>query len=321
MAGPPHMARKKAQLEIVARHGQSAAARSAPPVVSGRWILAALGVVIVAAGICAWGSLCLLFWQGAWQLLYRPAAVVARTPAAAGIAFDPAEFAAKETGAPRLRGWWIAAAAGAGDARYTVLYLHGRRGNLGDCVNKLAEIHAAGVNVFAFDYRGYGQSEFAHPSEARWRQDADWALYYLTATRQVPVSSIVLVGSGLGANLALEVAAAHPELGGVVLDAPLNAPVDMVFKDARARLVPAHLLFHDRYRMQKPAAALRIPSLWILAAASKPQSQQSSEQPLIHAFNAIMAPKRLIRPIDSPAPPVNLTAELTRWLSTLKSER
>lgn len=314
------MGRKKTQLEIVSRHGRSAAARPAPPTVSGRWILIAFGVVIAAAVLCGWASLCLLFWQGAWQLLYRPTSVVARTPAAAGLAFEPVSFATQETGAPRLRGWWIPAA-NAGAAKYTVLYLHGRVGNLGDCIPKLAEIHAAGVNLLAFDYRGYGQSEFVHPSEAHWQQDADWALYYLTATRQVPVSQIVLAGSGLGANLALEVAAAHPELAGVVLDAPINAPVDLVFHDARAHLVPAYLLFHDRYRMLKPAAGLRIPSLWILETDTTGASEQAPKQPLINAFNAITAPKSLVYPAESPDPMLNLTAELTRWLSSLNAHR
>ena len=64
----------------------------------------------------------------------------------------------------------------------------------------------AGLNVFAFDYRGYGQSHFAHPSETRWREDAESALSYLTGTRHIPANAIILVGKDLGANLALEVA-------------------------------------------------------------------------------------------------------------------
>lgn len=286
--------------------------------VSGRWVLAALGIVIVAAIVCAWGSLCLLFWQGAWQLLYRPTTVVARTPAAAGLAFDPVGFAVTDTGAPRLRGWWIPAAAVAAangaSKRYTVLYLHDRIGNLGDCVEKLAAIHAAGVNTLAFDYRGYGQSEFVHPSEARWREDAGWALHYLTSTRQVPAGSIILAGTGLGANLALEVAAAHPELGGVALDSPLSSPADLVFSDARAHLVPAHLLFHDRYRMREPAEGLRVPSLWRLE--SGPSANAGSEVQLLAAYGAVAAPKTLVRPADK-----DYTASLSHWLAGLHATR
>jgi uncharacterized protein len=312
------MPRKKTQVETISRNAQSAAARSVPPTVSGRWILAALGVILVVAAVCAWVSLCLLFWQGAWQLLYRPTSAVARTPAAVGLAFNPVGFDVAETGTPRLRGWWIPAAP-AGDANtasgpFTVLYLHDRIGNLGDYVAKLASIHAAGVNILAFDYRGYGQSQFVHPSEARWREDAESALKYLTSTSQIPERSIVLIGSGLGGNLALELAAAHPQLAGVALDSPLPSPLRLVFDDARAQLVPAHLLFHDRYRMRISAKQLRIPSLWILPLETSPSA--ASGQPLEAAYNAVTAPKTLVGLAGT-----DYSAALVRWLTGLPTNR
>lgn len=306
------MPRRKTQPELISRKPEAAAARTAPPTVSGRWILTALGIVLVAAAVCAWGSLCLLFWQGAWQLLYRPTSTVTRTPAAAGLAFDPIGFEAADSGTPRLHGWWLPAANGAETASvpHTVLYLHDRTGNLSDCVDKLAAIHAAGVSIFAFDYRGYGQSEFDRPSERHWRDDAEAALKYLTATRQIQASSIVLAGSGLGANLALEIAAAHPELAGVVLDSPLPAPLALVFNDPRAHLVPAHLLFHDRYDIQSPAKQLRVPSLWILPAEAS--ATETSEKQLMVAYEAVMSSKTLV-----PSAGSDELATLKKWLDRL----
>src|SRR5579859_4411629 len=203
-----------------------------PETVSARWLLSAIAVVIPGAAFCAWAVLCLLFWQGSWQLLYHPTAAVTRTPAGSGIAFDAVEFDPSDTGAAQLQGWWIPAA----NARWSVLFLHGQDGNLANTVDDVARLHGAGVNVLAFDYRGYGQSAFVHPSEARWREDAESALLYLTATRHVDAHSIVLDGSALGANLALEVAAAHPELAGVVLESPLDSPMNEIFADPRAKL-------------------------------------------------------------------------------------
>jgi len=172
-------------------------APSEHPTVSARWLAMAAGLAVLGAAVCAWGALCLLFWQGSWQLLYHPVAAVTRTPASVGLAFDAVGFATTEAGETRLKGWWIPAGA---DARYTVLYLHGQDGNLGDTVDELATLHAAGVNVLAFDYRGYGQSQFARPSEARWREDAEWALHYLTGTRQAAAGSVVVMGSKPGAG-------------------------------------------------------------------------------------------------------------------------
>jgi pimeloyl-ACP methyl ester carboxylesterase len=248
------MPRKKPQPKPASRQ-QTA---SAPPTVSGRWLLTAAAISFVGAALCAWGALCLLFWQGSWQLLYHPTAQIARTPASLSLPFDSIGFATNDAGQPQLSGWWIPAA----NAKFTVVYLHGQDGNLGDTVDALQSLHLTGVNLLAFDYRGYGQSQFVHPSEARWREDAESALAYLTGTRHLDPKSLILFGSGLGADLALEVAAEHPEIAGIVLDQPLEAPANAIFNDARARMVPAHLLVRDRFDLEGAAAKLRIPSLW-----------------------------------------------------------
>jgi len=249
----------------------------------------AAGLAVAGAAACAWGALCLLFWQGSWQLLYHPVAAVTRTPASAGLAFDAVGFATTEAGEARLRGWWVPAGQEARFGRYTVLYLHGQDGNLGDTVDELAMLHAVGVNVLAFDYRGYGQSAFERPSEARWREDAEWALHYLTGTRQVAAGSIVLEGRELGANLALEVAAAHPELAGVVLREPLDRPMDAIFGDARARLVPTRWLVEDKWDLDNAAKQVRMPVLWMAfsggRAAKVPNDlRMEGEAPLMRVW-------------------------------------
>jgi hypothetical protein len=261
------MASKKSRITTASRAAahpvnKKSSLQSRPEQISARWLLWAISGTIAAAVLCAWFVLCLLFWQGSWQLLYHPASQVTHTPADAGMAFDPIAFAANEAGEPQLKGWWIPTAHGGHFSRFTVLVLHGQTGNLSDIVDNLAHTHAAGVNIFAFDYRGYGQSRFVRPSEAHWRQDADAAIAYLIATRHIDAGAIVLDGSGLGANLALEVAAAHPELAGVILESPLPTPMDSMFGDARARLVPAQLLVPDRYDLDAAAAKVRISVLW-----------------------------------------------------------
>jgi len=275
-----------APISATAQAGRGA--RTPPPTVSGRWLLTAVMLSVVAAAFCGWGALCLLFWQGSWQLLYHPSSAITRTPASAGLAFDPVGFATTEAAEQRLKGWWIPAGPEAKYGRFTVLYLHGQDGNLSDSIETLSALHKVGLNVFAFDYRGYGQSQFQRPSEARWREDADWAIRYLTETRHVAAGSIVLDGRDLGANLALEVAAAHPELAGVVLESPLEEPMNAIFNDSRAHMVPAHLLVRDRFDSVRAAAQLKIPSMWIYPAKNPPHRLNPEPYQVVTAVHMLV---------------------------------
>jgi pimeloyl-ACP methyl ester carboxylesterase len=228
--------------------------------VSARWLASAIGLVLAGAAVCVWATLCLTFWQGSWQLLYHPSAAIRRTPAAVGVPFDKIAFATSESGIPRLEGWWC----GSGRSHtFTAIYLHGAEGNLGAAIGPIAHLHAAGFDVLAFDYRGYGQSQFAHPSEAHWKEDTESALHYLTETRHIAARSIVFAGDQLGADLALEIAADHPETAGVILEFPIADPTRAIFEDPRAHLVPAHWLMRDRWDLEAAAVRLKVPSLWL----------------------------------------------------------
>lgn len=292
---------------------QAMKARTTPsPTVSARWLLMAASVAILGAAICAWGALCLLFWQGSWQLLYHPTSAVTRTPASLGLTFESVGFATDQAGEPRLKGWFIPAAKDAKHGRFTVLFLHGQNGNLGDSVDELAALHDLGLNLLAFDYRGYGQSEFQRPSEERWREDAESALNYLTGTRHVAAGSIVLDGKDLGGNLALEIAAAHAEVAGVVVESPMDAPMQVIFGDARARMVPAHALVGDRFDVDSAAAALKIPSLWFLPASAARTG--ASGEP--DAFKKVAAEKMVVW-LKAGGDKRDLADSLGRWLDDL----
>ena len=289
-------------------HGQQGS--SAPLVVSPRWIAAAFCIAVAGAALCVWAALCLVFWLGSWQLLYHPKAESAQTPASAGLQFDSIDFAATEAGQPQLRGWWIP---GPPECRFTAIYLHGANGDIGDVVPALVSLHDARLNLLVFDYRGYGASRFVRPSEKHWREDAESAIRYLTETRHIPGDSIVLMGSGLGANLALEVAAVYPEVAGVALDGPVESPEEVVFRDPRARLVPAHILVRDRWDMLEAAAALHVPSLWF-------ESQMGMHGVTSKAYDEVDARKIRVWTTDS-GRSKDYEEAVTRWLDELRPDR
>jgi hypothetical protein len=279
--------------------------------VSGRWLASAIGIVCIAALVCVWGALCLMFWQGSWQLLYHPTAPITKTPASAGMAFESVEFGTGQNGLPQLTGWWIP---GAPETRYTAIFFHGADGNLSGTVEALASLHAAKLNVLAFDYRGYGKSKFIHPGEAGWREDAESAIAYLRDTRHIPEATLVLVGSGLGANLALGIAADHRELAGVVLDDSLDAPADAIFHDPRARLVPASILVKDRWDSTTAAAKLEIPSLWIYRRPNGGAERAPS------TFERARARKSIVWLAQPATAQSEYENALSRWIGDLRSD-
>ena len=236
-------------------------AADAPEVVDPRWLLKVLALVIAAAAVLAYLSLCFLIYQGAWQLLLQPSLKVARTPAALAIPFDAVRFDAGATGRPRLSAWWIPAQT---PAAATLLFLHDGKGSLADTVDQLAALHRAGVNILALDYRGFGASDAAHPDQSRMTEDANAAFDYLTGTRHLVPASIIPCGVGLGAALAASLAAGHPDLPALIVDNPDPDAAARVLEDNRSRFMPVRLLIRDRFDIAAFLQQFRGPKLLLV---------------------------------------------------------
>lgn len=258
------------------------------PLVSVRWLLRAFLLALGGAAVCAYLTFCLLFWQGQWQILFHPSRTITSTPASIGIHYDEIRFDATETGELQLTGWWIPAEPGSRYSRMTVLYLHDGSGSISDSVPYLPLFQEVGINLFLFDYRGFGQSKDAHPSEARLKQDTEAALRYLTDIRHLPLNSIVPYGKGLGGPLAVEIAAQHSALPGVILDDPAPPALQKIEADPRTKLLPLKLLFHDRFEMEGKLQQLKTPKLFLTD-----QRDKAETTPPEGYANAAM-PKRVV---------------------------
>jgi pimeloyl-ACP methyl ester carboxylesterase len=251
------------------------------------WLAKALGLSLLAALLCAWLTLCLLFYQGDWQLILHPSRTITQTPAALNLPFDTIRFDASETGQPRLTAWYVPAATppaapAAKYSAYTILYLHDGSGSLADTLPTLTILHTAGINIFAVDYRGFGLSDPSqHPTQARMAQDSAAALDYLTLTRHIPASQIIPYGAGLGASLAADLALAHPELPALILanPDPDPDPTATALAAHSSNLIPVRLLFHQRFPISAPLATLTTPKLLIAGAPDPDREPTSQNQP------------------------------------------
>ncbi len=244
-----------------------------PEVVDPRWLLKALGISLGVAAILGYLSVCLLVYLGGWQLMLRPIAKIDVTPSAP---YQSIRFDAASTGSPRLTGWWIPAE-NAAPTTPTILYLHDGSGSLSSIVRKLNLLHMAQANVFALDYRGYGQSSPPHPTEAHMAEDSAAALEYLTETRHLPASTIVPYGEGLGAVLAANLASSHAEIPALIVDTPDPQAFARATGEGKARLLPMRLLVQEHFDLAEALAASHKPKLLLVDGPFGYDSQRTRE--------------------------------------------
>ena len=142
-----------------------------------------------------------------------------------------------------------------------ILMLHGWGGIQNALtVSFYEEFTRAGFMVMTFDYRGWGESAGLPRqviSAQERMQDADAALAFLKSLPGVDPACIVLWGTSFGGGHAVELAADHPELAGVI------AQVPMLDGMAAVRAVPfLRLIQFGMYAtadMLKPGRPIYIP--------------------------------------------------------------
>lgn len=189
-----------------------------------------------------------------WWNLYRPRRRLEHEPAEVGLAFEEVYFMTED--GVRLHGWWLPHPA----ARGTVLYCHGNAGNIGTRLSVATGLHALGVNVFLFDYRGYGESR-GFPTEAGTYRDAR-AAYEVVRARHGDAEEppVVIVGASLGGAIAADLATRRPARGLVLEGAFPNAT------DVGEHLYPAlpvRWFNFFRYDTAARVARLALPKLLV----------------------------------------------------------
>jgi fermentation-respiration switch protein FrsA (DUF1100 family) len=160
----------------------------------------------------------------------------------------------------RLVSWAMPADSGPG---YWLLICHGNAGNISDVGRPYhyAGLRALGLSLFAFDYRGYGESD-GMPSEAGLYRDADAAYRYLRHSLAVPPERIVVFGHSLGSAVAVELVSRVPAAG-LVLDGALTSVIERaqeMFPYAPVRWVAA-----SRYPSIERVGRLDLPKLFLHA--------------------------------------------------------
>jgi hypothetical protein len=279
-------------------------------VVSPIWLVKAIGLTIVAALFCSYLTYCWLFYQGQWQLVLHPTRTTSSPQSIAGIPYELIRFGPDESATPQLAGWWIPSDPGGRYVHLTILFLPDGNGSLANSIPTLASLHNLGINVFAFDYRGYGQSAAIRPTQQSMTRDAGSAWQYLTTSRALTAKHIIPYGTGTGASLATTLAITHSDIPALILDAPRADLLNVAIRDPRATLLPVRLLFHERFPLTEPLSSLHTPKLLISRSTSLDQTFLTASNPKLTVEltspSAVLYSQSLTRFIDQylPAAPI-----------------
>ncbi|HEU4460263.1 MAG TPA: alpha/beta fold hydrolase [Methylibium sp.] len=152
------------------------------------------------------------------------------------------DFASAETGArSRLHGVWLARAQA--DAP-VLLYLHGARWDVTGSASRVRRMSELGFSVLAIDYRGFGKSSAALPSEALAREDARIAWQWLAARQ--PAAPRYIFGHSLGGAIAVDLASRVTDEAGLIVEGSFTSIPD-VFASMRWGWLPLGPLITQRF--------------------------------------------------------------------------
>lgn len=229
--------------------------------------------VLLALAIAAYGGANWYLWAKQRELVFAPTRDVTRTPADVHLQYEEVRFPVGGSAPASLYGWWLPSADTDAPA---VLYLHGNDLNIGGNVDHVAALHRIGFSVLVVDYRGYGKSEGAFPSESQVYDDAAAAWDYLIQQRHVDPRRAFIYGHSLGGAVAIELALRRPEAAGLIVESAFTSMSDMA--KIGYWMFPVNWLLNQRFDALAKVPMLRVPVLFIHGTADSEVPHAMSER-------------------------------------------
>lgn len=251
--------------------GQSAIKLKGLPML-GIWIVITIaGVYLAFAGI-------LFIFQS--HYIYYPERVLSVTPHGIGLQFESVSF--DTTDGVHLSGWFVPCES----ARGVILFCHGNAGNISHRLDSIQIFHQLGLDVFIFDYRGYGQSE-GKPTEQGTYKDSEAAWHYLIEERQVKPNEVIIFGRSLGGAVASWLAQSHTPRG-LILESTFTSLPDIAV--GLYPYLPARLLLRFEYNTAEYLSRVDCPVLIV-------HSRDDEIMPFSHGrrlFDMASEPKKFL---------------------------
>jgi uncharacterized protein len=169
-----------------------------------------------------------------------------------------------------------------------MLICHGNFGNIG--FGRRPQFYSfmreVGVNLLAFDYRGYGEST-GEPEEQGLYDDARASYDYLVNTRHVRPDQIVIFGHSLGSAMAIELAS-HVPAAALIVEGAFTSVLER--GQEIYPLLPIRLVSTQRFLSIDRIQSIEMPKLFL-------HSPEDAVIPFAHGrrlFDTAREPKRFV---------------------------
>ena len=207
------------------------------------------GALLTLLAVMATVKILVLF--GEERNLYIPAATITLTPKNIGLSYEDLYFKTEDR--ESLNGWFVAAK----DAKITLLYFTGRGGNLSDTLPHIKFFNSMGVNVFSFDYRGFGNSS-GKPNEQGLYRDGRAAFDYLLTRKDINKDKIIVYGKSLGGPVAADLCL-NRKLAALILEG--SFPSLKTYVGDMGGFLPTELLVSEKFNTIAKVKKIHIPKL------------------------------------------------------------
>lgn len=185
--------------------------------------------------------------------IFYPDRSIETVPTNWGLNYEDVSFEAGD--GTRLHGWFFPLPG----KRPTILFCHGNAGNISHRLENVKLLLDYGLQVFIYDYRGYGRSG-GRPSEAGLYQDGLAAYDYLVEHKKILPNRIIPFGRSLGAAVAMEIATRR-DVRSLIIESAFTSTKDMAKSMFLFQLLSPFLPSH--YNNLRKIRAVTVPKLII----------------------------------------------------------
>jgi uncharacterized protein len=233
----------------------------------------------------AYVGTCFALYSYQRKLIFRPFPGIIRTPADIGLPYEDVWIPVSASSSDgytetsygqKLHGWWLP---NPGHSQ-TLLFCHGNYGNISYNLERIRFYYSLGFSIFAFDYRGYGQSSSGPsdtdnaglpsyqitepvPTEKSTYTDAEMAWQYLIKDRKIRPENLTVMGHSMGGAIAINLATEHPDIAQLIVASSFTTMQDAVHAKKIYRLFPIEQLLTEPFDSLSKVKKLKMPVLYV----------------------------------------------------------